>query len=200
MAGVLWTGIDIFLALVLGPVIGGLDVEKRAAVFQRLTPKSAFLLPMLANVTIFGGITLAVRMGYFPHSDVWIAIWSAVTFLPILLIIGWQFDAFRDRRWQAAFGLVTLANAAYLYMTLPDFAMTRPIILMILGVMTILSVMGFGILMPGEIRMYLQMRSENPDKEVISEIGMRNAKLGGVQAVFQFIIIVLMVYLRWGGF
>jgi hypothetical protein len=29
---------------------------------------------------------------------------------------------------------------------------------------------------------------------------MRNAKLSGVQGLFQLGIVVLMVYLRWGGF
>ncbi|MFB6188186.1 MAG: hypothetical protein ABEI86_15160, partial [Halobacteriaceae archaeon] len=37
MAGVLWTGIDVFMGAVLGPVIGGLDDEQSAAVFRRLT-------------------------------------------------------------------------------------------------------------------------------------------------------------------
>ena len=42
--------------------------------------------------------------------------------------------------------------------------------------------------------------SGNPDPDVISSIGMRNARLSGVQGTFQLGIIVLMVYLRWGGF
>jgi hypothetical protein len=44
------------------------------------------------------------------------------------------------------------------------------------------------------------MMSSDPDPDVISRIGMRNAKLSGVQGVFQLAIIVVMVYLRWGGF
>jgi len=56
MAGLLWTGIDVFMGAVLGPVVGGLDDEQSSAVFQRLTPKMAFLLPMLALVTIAAGI------------------------------------------------------------------------------------------------------------------------------------------------
>ncbi|MFB6353617.1 MAG: hypothetical protein ABEJ92_05980, partial [Halobacteriales archaeon] len=63
MAGVLWTGIDVFMALVVGPVLAGLSVEERASWFERFTPKMAFLMPTLATVTIFGGITLAVRLG-----------------------------------------------------------------------------------------------------------------------------------------
>lgn len=61
MTGVLWTGIDIFMGLVLGPVIGGLDEESASQFFQRFTPKSAFLLPTITTVAIFSGITLAMR-------------------------------------------------------------------------------------------------------------------------------------------
>lgn len=64
MAGVLWTGIDVFIGAVLGPVIGGLDEEESAAVFRRLTPKTAFLLPSLATLAIASGIALALRLGY----------------------------------------------------------------------------------------------------------------------------------------
>ena len=62
MSGVLWTGIDIFMGAVLGPVVGGLDDEESAAVFQRLTPKMAFLLPSLALVTIAAGLTSSTRL------------------------------------------------------------------------------------------------------------------------------------------
>src|SRR6056297_1113280 len=73
MTGVLWTGIDVFMAAALGPAVGGLAVEDRAKFFRRLTPKTAFLLPSLAAVTIAGGITLALRMpGLFSHAHVWL--------------------------------------------------------------------------------------------------------------------------------
>jgi len=48
--------------------------------------------------------------------------------------------------------------------------------------------------------MYRQMVSANPDPDVISSIGMRNARLSGVQGAFQLAIVVVMVYLRYGGF
>jgi len=200
MAGVLWTGIDLFMAMVLGPVIGGLAVEERANVFQRFTPKMTFLMPTLALVTIAGGITLALRMGIFPHAHPWLAILTAATLLPALALIGWQFDAFGDWRWLAVFGGALVGSGAYLALTLPDFAMTRPVFVATLAIITVLSVLGFGVLMPGEVRMYLEMRSANPDEDVISRIGMRNAKLSGIQGLFQLAIIAVMVYLRWGGF
>jgi hypothetical protein len=53
--------------------------------------------------------------------------------------------------------------------------------------------------LPGELRIYAQMISENPDASVISAIGQQNAKLGGVQGLMQLLLIADMVYLRYGG-
>ncbi len=201
MTGVLWTGIDVFIAVVLGPVLGGLDVEQRANVFQRLTPKTSFLLPSLATVTIAGGITLALRLpGLFSHAYVWLAIFTFAALVPTLLLVGWQFDAFDDWRWQAWFGVVLVGSLAFLATTLPDFGWTEPVFVVALAIVAVLNVLGFGVLMPGEVRMYKQMTSENPDSQVIADIGMRNAKLGGVQGAFQLAVVATMVYIRYGGF
>lgn len=197
MTGVLWTGVDIFMGLVLGPVVGGLAVKQRAQVFQRLTPKTTFLMPSLAVVTIFGGVTLAQRLGKFPHADPWIALMSTAISVPVVLLIAAQFDALTDRRTLGVFGVVAVGHAAWLFRVLPEFAMTSHEIAAALGIVTLLSVLGFGVLLPGEIRMYLQMTSDDPDEEVISTIGMRNAKLAGVQGVLQLAIIFVMVYVRF---
>lgn len=200
MAGVLWTGIDLFMAVVLGPVIGGMAVDARVELVERYTPKMTFLMPMLAVVTIAGGITLALRLGMFPNADPWLALLTATTLVPALLVIGWQFQAFRDRRWLALFGLSAVGSGYWVASTLPEFAMTNHAIAAALGIIVVLSVVGFGVIMPGEVRIYFQMISDDPDKDVISRIGLRNAKLSGIQGVFQLAIIVVMVYLRWGGF
>ena len=200
MAGVLWTGIDLFMALVLGPVLGGIAVEARADVFQKFTPKMAFLMPALALTTVFGGITLALRMGTFPNAMPWLALLTLATTVVPLLLIARQFDAFRDWRWWGFFAVAALGSGWSLATTLPAFALTSPIMIVILTIITVLTVVGFGLLMPGEVRMYREMRASNPDPEVIGAIGLRNAKLSGVQGAFQFAIIVTMVYLRYGGF
>jgi hypothetical protein len=199
MTGVLWTGIDLFMGAVLGPVIGGLDEEQSAAVFQRLTPKTAFLLPSLAFVTIATGITLAQRLGLFPNSEAWLALFTALNLIPVFLLLGWRLDAWRDRRWQAAFGLVTAGSLAWVGLTVGDLQPTNELVLLALGLVTVLSVQGFGFLLPGELRMFRQMVSEDPDTSVINAIGHQNAKLGGVQGLFQLALILVMVYLRYGG-
>ena len=203
MAGVLWTGIDVFMALVVGPVLGALSVNERASWFEKFTPKMAFLMPTLATVTIFGGITLAVRIGVFPNAGPWIGLFVLVSFGLAALVLGWAFDAFDDRRWQAFLAVVLLGNGGYLLVEVAGAGMTVPetdaIIVFILAVMVVLTVLGFGFLMPNEVMVYLEMMSEEPDKDRIGRLGLRNAKLSGVQGVFQLSIIVLMVYLRWGG-
>ena len=203
MAGVLWTGIDVFMALVVGPVLGALSVEERASWFETFTPKMAFLMPTLATVTIFGGITLAVRIGVFPNAGPWIGLFGLVAFGLASLLLGWVFGAFGDRRWQAFLGLVVVANGVYLGSEVAAAGMTVPgtdlIIVLILAVMVVLTLLGFGFLLPNEVLVYLEMMSAEPDKDRIGRLGLRNAKLSGVQGAFQLAIIVLMVYLRWGG-
>ena len=142
-----WTRSDLFVALVVGPVLRGLETAERASVFERFTPKMTFLMPTLALVTILGGITLAMRMGLFEHAHPWIALFSTVSVLPALLLIGHQFDALRDRRWLAAFGIAAVAHGAYLATTLPDFALTSPSIMLALAIVTVLTVLGFGVLL-----------------------------------------------------
>ena len=51
MCGVLWTGIDLFMGFVVGPIIRRLPFEARRAVIVKLLPKTLFLMPTLAIVT-----------------------------------------------------------------------------------------------------------------------------------------------------
>ena len=197
MAGLLWTGTDLFMGAVLGPAIGGLDEEESAAVFTRLTPKTTFFLPAMALVTIASGITLAQRLGHFPNSEPWLALFTAANLLPALLLAGWRLDAFDDRRWQGLFAVAAVGSLAWVATTIGSLGSIPLLVVLSLGIVTLLSVQGFGFLLPGEIRMYAQMTSADPDTGVISRIGTRNAMLGGVQGVLQLALIGLMVALRW---
>jgi len=200
MAGVLWTGTDLFIGAILGPVIGGLDEEASAAVFKRLTPKTAFFLPSMAFLTIATGIPLALRLGVFPNAGPWLALFTLFNVVPILLLVGWRLNTFGDWRWQVPFAVGTIGSLAWVAVTIGAFRMTEPALVLALVLVTLLSVQGFGFLMPGEIRIYRQMVSPSPDVSVISAIGQQNAKLGGLQGLVQLVLIADMVYLRYGGF
>ncbi|MFA1611413.1 hypothetical protein [Halobellus rubicundus] len=199
MAGVLWTGTDLFMALVLGPVLGGLDVDERAEVFQRFTPKMAFLMPTLAFTTIIGGMVLASEMGYLPGLAAWGGVFSVVAMGPALAAVAFQFDAFTDWRWLALFAIIVGGGAVSLVANLGALAMPGLPILLALAIVSVLTILGFGVLMPGEARMYLEMTSSDPDADLIGRIGMRNAKLSGLQGVLQLSIVAVMVYIRWGS-
>ncbi len=148
LAGALWTGIDLFMGFVMGPVLGGMEPAGRANVFKRLVPKMTFLMPVLATVTITSGIELTQWLGY--------------------------------------------ATPGNLFAALDD-----PWILAAVVIVAILSVQGFGLLLPNEIRVFRQLVSDNPDIDKISRLGMRTARLGGVQGVFQLGIIFVMANLRF---
>lgn len=64
LSGATWTGIDLFMGLVMGRVLGGLAPPARAQVIKKLVPIMLFLMPSLTSVAITAGIFLAIRGGY----------------------------------------------------------------------------------------------------------------------------------------
>jgi uncharacterized membrane protein len=68
LAGILWTGIDLFMGLIVGPVLRRLDLRARRALITRLMPRMLYLMPTLAIVTSTAGYYLAERRGYLDES------------------------------------------------------------------------------------------------------------------------------------
>jgi hypothetical protein len=62
--GLLWTGIDLFMGFILGPIIRVIDISARKAVLLRLTPRTLFLMPTLSIITGTTGWFLAKDMGF----------------------------------------------------------------------------------------------------------------------------------------
>jgi hypothetical protein len=62
--GALWTGIDVFMGFVVGPVLRRLDMPVRRAIVMGLVPRTLFLMPTLAIVTGTTGWFLADMVGY----------------------------------------------------------------------------------------------------------------------------------------
>lgn len=91
-----------------------------------------------------------------------------------------------------------MGSGAWFALTAGQFAMTSVPVSVALGIVTVLSVLGFGVLIPREVRIYLETTAEAPDRELIGDIGLRNAKLAGMQGAFQLAIIAVMVYIRFG--
>ena len=89
MSGVLWTGIDLFLGFVIGPIMRRLPFETRRAMIGALIPRTMILMPTLAIITGTAGYYLAKRMGYlelgYPEFW-WVA--AALAILAVLTVQG----------------------------------------------------------------------------------------------------------------
>jgi len=142
MTGALWTGIDIFLGLVIGPILGRMSGPARADFVQRLVPTMLFLMPALATVAITAGIYLAQMDGIF--------------------------------------------NLGYLA-------------IQVAGILVLfLAVQGFGVFLPNELRIVLELRKPQPNIEKIGRLGLLNARLAGGQAAVQLALIYVMANLAAG--
>jgi hypothetical protein len=63
VGGALWTAIDLFLGLLLGPIMGRMSVPARIEFSSRLMPKMALLMPTLVTMTLGAGWQLARHLG-----------------------------------------------------------------------------------------------------------------------------------------
>jgi hypothetical protein len=59
----LWTGTDIFMAFLLGPILRGVSLSTRKEVISWLMPKMVFYMPTVASITTTAGYFLASKMG-----------------------------------------------------------------------------------------------------------------------------------------
>jgi uncharacterized membrane protein len=63
-AGLLWTGIDLFMGFILGPILRKVDIAVRREIIVRLIPRTLFLMPTLAIITGTSGWYLAQARGF----------------------------------------------------------------------------------------------------------------------------------------
>jgi hypothetical protein len=61
--GGLWTGIDLFVGLVIGPILGRLSIPARAEFSARFMPKMVIIMPTVVLMTLAAGFQLAVNLG-----------------------------------------------------------------------------------------------------------------------------------------
>lgn len=142
---ILWTGTDIFMGFILGPIMRRMDLETRRAVVIRLMPRMLFYMPVMAGVTGTAGFYLADRLQFLD--------------LP-----------YPERYWLlAAFVIVV-----------------------------IMTVQGYAILLPTNLRVYFEMRKEHPDGEKIKRLMSLYTRVVASQALMQFGIIFIMVKFRTG--
>ena len=80
MCGGLWTGIDLFMGFVIGPILRHLPLEARRAVISALVPRTLFLMPTLSIITATSGWFLAEHTGFLDlnYPEFWWVVASLV--------------------------------------------------------------------------------------------------------------------------
>jgi len=91
-SSLLWTGIDLFMGFVLGPILRRVDFSVRREVARRLTPRTLILMPTVSIIAGTTGWFLAVQLGYtaldWPQFG-WVA--AALLLVTLMTILGLGF-------------------------------------------------------------------------------------------------------------
>lgn len=100
--GGLWTGIDLFVGLVVGPIIGRMSVPARVEFSSRFMPKMVLIMPTLVIVTLASGLQLSRNLGDLavPYPNHW---WLVASFIVVGIMAV------------IALGLLEPANLAVLF-------------------------------------------------------------------------------------
>ncbi|MBI4493589.1 MAG: hypothetical protein HY690_12435 [Chloroflexi bacterium] len=143
--GLLWTGTDIFMGFILGPILRQVDLPARRAIITRLMPRMLFYMPTMAIVTTTSGYYMADQFGFLrvPFPQQW-----------------WLLAAY--------------------------------------AIVAILTVQGFGILLPTNLRVYFEVQKPQPDGARIQRWMRRYVRVVGMQGVMQVAIVLIMARLATG--
>jgi hypothetical protein len=80
--GAAWTIIDLFLGLVLGPIMGRMSVPARIEFTTKLMPKMVLIMPTVVTMTLAAGWQLGVKLGtvltYYPNHG-----WVVASFIVV---------------------------------------------------------------------------------------------------------------------
>jgi hypothetical protein len=112
MTGALWTGIDLFMGFVIGPVLRRVSLDTRRAMIAGIIPRTLILMPTLSIITSTAGWFLGVRLGY-------------------------------------------------LNLRFPEFWW----VVAALGIVTVLTVQGLGVLLPMNLKLYFEIQKPAPDHD-----------------------------------
>ena len=100
--GAAWTIIDLFLGLVLGPILGRLAIPARIELTTRLMPKMVLIMPTIVTITLAAGWQLGHLLGTvnssYAHHDWIVASYIVVGAMAVI-----------------ALGLLEPANVAVLF-------------------------------------------------------------------------------------
>jgi hypothetical protein len=90
VGGGLWTGVDLFVGFVVGPIIGRMSIAARVEFSTRFMPKMLLLMPTLVTMTLASGWQLARHLGNlqagYPHHAWLVASYIVVGVMALVAI------------------------------------------------------------------------------------------------------------------
>ncbi len=89
LGGILWTGTDLFMGFMIGPIMRRISIKARREIILRLMPKMLFYMPLLSIVTVTAGWYMAEWLGFFslPYPYIWWLI-AALAIVAVLTLQG----------------------------------------------------------------------------------------------------------------
>lgn len=144
LSGVLWTGADLFMGFIIGPVLRGLDIKTRTTFIAYMVPRTILYFPIVALTAGTAGWYLSVWLG-FTNPEHPKYVWAMVS----------------------------------------------------MGLVTLMTVVGMCLLMPNTVRIWLELKTPQPDREKITRLNRYNIWLSGGQGVMQVVMILIMAHLRF---
>ena len=91
VGGALWTAIDLFVGLIIGPILGRLSIAARAEFAARFMPKMVLLMPTLVLMTLAAGFQLALLEGNLAPSSpnhAWLVVSYCVVGVMAVIALG----------------------------------------------------------------------------------------------------------------
>jgi hypothetical protein len=89
--GGIWIALDLFLGLVLGPILGSLALPGRIELTKKLMPKMVLIVPTLVTMTLAAGFQLARYNGMLSTSypeHAWVVASFAIVGVMAVIAIG----------------------------------------------------------------------------------------------------------------
>ena len=91
VGGGLWTAIDLFVGLIVGPILGRLSIPARAEFTARFMPKMVLIMPTLVVMTLAAGFQLALQLGNLAPSNpnhTWLVVSMIIVGVMAIIALG----------------------------------------------------------------------------------------------------------------
>ena len=91
VGGGLWTAIDLFVGLILGPIMGRLSIPARAEFSARFMPKMVIIMPTVVTMNLAAGFQMARNLGNLTASSpnhTWLIASFCVVGVMVMIALG----------------------------------------------------------------------------------------------------------------